>query len=41
FKRAYELEPKYDMAQKYYAQVLMASGKRVEAEKIMGVQSTN
>ncbi|KKS47943.1 MAG: hypothetical protein UV12_C0004G0051, partial [Candidatus Nomurabacteria bacterium GW2011_GWC2_42_20] len=32
FKRAYELEPKYDMAQKYYAQVLMASGKRVEAE---------
>ena len=41
FKRAYELEPKYDMAQKYYAQVLMASGKRVEAEKIMGVQATN
>lgn len=36
FKRAYELEPKYDMAQKYYAQVLMASGKRAEAEKVMG-----
>jgi len=41
FKLAYELEPKYDMAQKYYAQVLMASGKRAEAEKVMGVQSTN
>lgn len=35
FKKAYELEPEYQEAEKYYLQILIASGKRAEAEKIL------
>ena len=35
FKKAYELAPEYGEAEKYYLQILMANGKRAEAEKIL------
>ena len=34
FKRAYELAPEYGEAEKYYLQILIANGKRAEAEKL-------
>lgn len=34
FKRAFELAPEYADAEKYYIQVLLANGKRAEAEKV-------
>ncbi len=35
FKRAYELEPAYADAEKYYLQVLVADGKKDEAAKVL------
>lgn len=35
FKRAYELAPEYEQAEKFYLQILTANGKKAEAEKIL------
>ncbi|MEK7568556.1 MAG: O-antigen ligase family protein [Patescibacteria group bacterium] len=35
FKRAFELAPEFEVAEKYYLQILMANGKRAEAEKVL------
>lgn len=35
FKRAYELEPKYEDAERFYLQVLVAGGKRDEAARVL------
>ncbi|MBI5078273.1 MAG: O-antigen ligase family protein [Candidatus Yonathbacteria bacterium] len=35
FKRAFELAPEFETAEKYYLQILMVNGKRAEAEKIL------
>lgn len=35
FKRAFELAPEFETAEKYYLQALMTSGKRAEAEKVL------
>jgi len=35
FKRAFELAPEFETAEKYYLQILLINGKRKEAEKIL------
>ncbi|MFZ2303226.1 MAG: O-antigen ligase family protein [Minisyncoccia bacterium] len=35
FKRAYELAPEFEQAEKFYLQILTANGKKAEAEKIL------